>query len=91
MGQFEQSGHPHILNPLRQLGRGVTCGIEPIGGNMISDVLSDAIDEIQRYLNDPAFSRVYSGDLRDEIKRVIEQMERLRAKLDRLPAPGSPP
>ena len=58
---------------------------------MISDVLSDAIAEIQRYLNDPVFSSVYPRNLRDEIERVVEQMEKLRAELDRPPAPGSPP
>jgi hypothetical protein len=60
--------------------------IEPTGDDMISDVLSDAIDEVRRYLND-----VFSGKLRDEIERVVEQMEKLRAELDRPPAPGSPP
>jgi hypothetical protein len=58
---------------------------------MISDLLSDAFDKVQRYLNDPAFSSVYSDNLRDDIERVAEKMERLRAEPDRPSGAGSPP
>ena len=53
---------------------------------MISDTLAEALWEMQRYLNDPAFSQTYSGTLRTEIERVMEAMESLRAKLDQPPA-----
>ena len=42
---------------------------------MISDTLAEALWEMQRYLNDPAFSQTYSGTLRTEIERVMEAME----------------
>jgi hypothetical protein len=52
---------------------------------MISDVLADALTEMQQYLNDPTYDRVYSGELRAEIERVMAEMQSLRERLDRLP------
>jgi hypothetical protein len=52
---------------------------------VISDLLSDALTEIQQYLNDPTYDRIYSGELRAEIERVMAEMRSLRERLDRLP------
>lgn len=56
---------------------------------MISDVLSDAVDQIREYLTDPVFAEAYSGKVRVKIERVVEKMEELRAELDQHPTPGS--
>ena len=53
---------------------------------MISDVLADACHQIREYLEDPAHADTYTGTLRDEIERVVHEMDSLRAKLDRPPA-----
>jgi hypothetical protein len=53
---------------------------------MISDVLSEACHQIHEYLEDPVYNNMYSGKLRDEIERVVGEMDRLRAKLDQPPA-----
>jgi hypothetical protein len=53
------------------------------GKAMISDVLADALTEMQQYLNDPTYDRVYSGELRAEIERVIAEMQSLRERLDK--------
>lgn len=50
---------------------------------MISDVLSEAVNEIDRYLND--FSNIYGGDLRARIVKVRDDMHSLRAELDAPP------
>jgi hypothetical protein len=52
---------------------------------MISDVLAEAHAAIQRYLDDPIYTKTYSGDLRAEIERVMAAMDSLRDKLDRPP------
>ena len=57
---------------------------------MISDTLSDACHQIREYLEDPVYSAMYSGKLRDEIERVVGEMDRLRAKLDLPPAHAEP-
>jgi hypothetical protein len=57
---------------------------------MISDVLSDAAEQIREYLRDPAFSKTYSGPLQHQVERVVEEMDKLRANLDRFPTSGSP-
>ena len=53
---------------------------------MISDVLAEACDQIREYLEDPVFADTYAGKMRDEIERVVGEMDRLRAKLDLPPA-----
>jgi hypothetical protein len=58
---------------------------------MISDVLSDAVDRIREYLDDPVYATVYSGELRERIERLVQQMDRIRAELDLPPTPGPPP
>jgi len=49
---------------------------------MISDRLSDAIDSIDGYLNDPLYEDVYAGELRARIITCRDQMEALRIELD---------
>ena len=61
------------------------------GNGVISDVLADALDRIREYLDDPVYATMYDGELRNDIERVVQQMERLRVELDRPPAPGSAP
>jgi hypothetical protein len=48
---------------------------------MISDVLFEAIQEIERYQTDPVFAHCYV-DMREWIDRVKVRMERLRRYLD---------
>ena len=49
---------------------------------MVSDVLAEACDQIRKYLKDPVYADMYVGKMRDEIVHLLEQMDRLRAKLD---------
>lgn len=58
---------------------------------MISDVLADACHQIREYLEDPVYYDMYSGKLRDEIERVVGEMDRLRAKLDLPPTHAEQP
>lgn len=52
---------------------------------MISDVLSDAVAKIRRYLDDVD---TYSDPMmRVEIWAVVDRMQALRARLDTLPLP----
>lgn len=53
---------------------------------MISDVLFDANHEIERYLNDPLYSSVYSDEtLRNQIKVLAAEMDKIRVYLDTPP------
>jgi hypothetical protein len=54
---------------------------------MISDVLFDAIADIRIYLSDQLYRETYSGQLREEIKALVKQMEIVRQKADK-PPPG---
>lgn len=56
-----------------------------MGATMISDTLSEAVNEIDRYLNDPLYAGMYGGDLRKRIVAVRDQMHALRAELDAPP------
>ena len=48
---------------------------------MISDVLSEAIRDINRYLNDPEYQRETHGDeLLNSIQSLVAQMDGLREK-----------
>ena len=49
---------------------------------MISDVLFEAIEGIDHYLNDPAFDDMYDGEMRERILTVRLAMEKLRIWLD---------
>ena len=54
---------------------------------MISDILSEAIRDINRYLNDPEYQRsMYGDELLSDVRSLVAQMDGLREKLD-----GPPP
>ena len=52
---------------------------------MISDVLFQAHADIRDYLDDSTYDKMYAGELRAEIERVLATMESLRQTLDRPP------
>jgi hypothetical protein len=52
---------------------------------MISRVLSDAVNKISDYLNDPANRDAYIGATRSEIEALLAEMDRVRNKLDTPP------
>lgn len=52
---------------------------------MISDTLSEAVDDIRRYLDDPVFADVYSGDIRQQIETTVSAMDATRVMLDTPP------
>jgi len=52
---------------------------------MISDVLSDAVHDMDRYLNDPLYDDPYGSALRARILAVRGQLETLRRELDNSP------
>jgi hypothetical protein len=53
---------------------------------MISDVLSDAKEEIERYLTDPVFFDTYSEPgLRNRLNDLIAKMEEIMIELDTPP------
>lgn len=51
---------------------------------MISDVLFEAKEDIQRYLNDPVFAPCYV-ETRSEIEALLIAMERVQKILDSPP------
>ena len=54
---------------------------------MISDVLSGALDEIERYLGDPAFAKAYSDPaIQERIEALAKEMRETLAMLDAQPA-----
>jgi hypothetical protein len=53
---------------------------------MISDVLHDAVQEIDEYLGNQKFNRIYFGDLRERIVKLRDAMDAMRAELDKVPA-----
>jgi hypothetical protein len=52
---------------------------------VISDVLADAVAEIDDYLADSRFDIAYEGELRARIVRVRDEMEAMSAELGRAP------
>jgi hypothetical protein len=40
---------------------------------MVSDILSQAVVDLDHYLNDPSFDRTYSRELREQIIRLRDQ------------------
>jgi len=57
---------------------------------MVSDALADACERIRGYLDDPIYAEMYSGKLREEILRVLAEMEGLCIVLDAPPPMGPP-
>lgn len=58
---------------------------------MISDVLFEAVEEIDGYLADPVYKDMYAGELRDRILKLRDDMNALRAELDTPPGQPIPP
>ena len=52
---------------------------------MISDVLSKASELIQIHLDDATYDGVYSGAIRERIKRLVREMNEVRKELDQPP------
>ncbi len=52
---------------------------------MISDVLSVAIEGIDRHLSDECNNTLYTGDLRVRIIEMRNAMDELRRELDAIP------
>jgi hypothetical protein len=50
---------------------------------MISDILSEAVDQIDQYLN--YYEHVYAGELRKRIIKLRNDMSALRNELDEPP------
>jgi hypothetical protein len=50
---------------------------------MVSDVLSEAIQGLDRYLKDePPYNEAYTGELRRRIVKLRNDMDALRVELD---------
>ena len=49
---------------------------------MISDVLSEAVSEMDRYLNDPDWQGTYIGAMRLELQALRTLMDAYRRRLD---------
>jgi hypothetical protein len=58
---------------------------------MISDIISQAVVDLDHYLNNPNFDGTYNGDLRARIIRFRDEAEYLRAVLDTHPCDTPPP
>jgi len=54
---------------------------------MISDVLFDAVMEIEQYLENRIYNDTYEGETREEINKLVLDMKRMICKLD---CPNSP-
>jgi hypothetical protein len=52
---------------------------------MISDALSDAITDIDWYLNNPTYPNTYSGSLRERILKLRNDMGEMLRELDTPP------
>jgi len=50
---------------------------------MISDVLSEAISDIEDYLNDPVYVPVYYGEIRTRLFKLVKDMDKMRKELDK--------
>ena len=57
---------------------------------MLSDVLLDAADGIDDYLNDPSYADMYSGTLKDEIIILRDKMRAAGLYIGRSPSDNSP-
>jgi hypothetical protein len=93
-GTHRHDGDPRETPPHARINARPAAGTDCLnttnavyeGKPMISDVLSEACHQIREYLEDPVYNDMYSGKLRDEIERIVSEMDRLRAKLDQPPA-----
>lgn len=53
---------------------------------MISDVFSDAVSDLDSYLKNEDYDDMYTGDLRERIILIRNQMEAMRIVLDASPS-----
>lgn len=53
---------------------------------MISDVLHEAVAEMDRYLDSPEWRDTYTGQTRKELKALRTMMDAARQRLDTPPA-----
>jgi hypothetical protein len=54
---------------------------------MISDTLSQVTGVLDRYLTDPIFDAVYTGEIRERLIRLRDEADNLRSALDAPPVP----
>ena len=54
---------------------------------MISDVLQEAVAEMDRYLDTPEWQNTYTGQTRKELKALRAMMDAARQRLDTPSAP----
>ena len=52
---------------------------------MISDVLFQAVSEMDCYLNDPVLGKAYTGEMRKDIGLLRDQMVQIISRLDTPP------
>ncbi len=52
---------------------------------MISDMLSNTVAELDRYLNDPVFADAYDGLLHEDLRELRAKIESMRQRLDAPP------
>jgi hypothetical protein len=53
---------------------------------MISDIISQTVVDLDRYLTDPNFDRTYTGEVRQRVIRLRDEADSLCAVLDMPPA-----
>jgi hypothetical protein len=49
---------------------------------MISDIISQTVVDLDRYLTDPNFDGTYTGEVRERVIRLRDEADNLRAVLD---------
>ena len=52
---------------------------------MISDVLSETVNSLDHYLNDPVYYNVYAGEIRDRILLFRKEAKAIQEFLDESP------
>ncbi len=52
--------------------------------NMISDALSECVDDIDRYLNDPLYRRMY-GNIEPRLRQLRNEIDAVRQMFDAPP------
>jgi hypothetical protein len=57
---------------------------------MISDILFQSVIDLDHYLNDPNFDRIYSGGIRERIVRLRDDAKYVQILLDTHPCDAPP-
>lgn len=52
---------------------------------MISDVLFEAVQGLDEYLNNPSYDSMYEGEIRERIIKLRDAMDAVRVVLDTPP------